>query len=206
VVLVSPIAHENIGRGGYPDGTKNNANLKLYTEAMERVAKANKVPFVDLFTPSLARMQASGAKKLTINGIHLNEEGDLAVAQLLDQGLFGARPSGSADLAKLKEAVNEKNLQFWYDYRAVNGFYIYGDRKNPFGVVNFPDEFVKLRKMIANRDQRIWAVAQGKAVPEKIDDSNTGDLKAIPTNMKGMATITSPEDSKAKMKLPEGTR
>lgn len=204
IVLVSPIAHENVGRPGYPDGVKNNENLKLYTDAMGRVAAENKAVFVDLFTPSLAKMQAAGNKKLTINGIHLNEEGDQAVAQILDQSLFGARPSGAADLAKLKAEVNEKNLQFWYDYRAVNGFYIYGDRKNPFGVVNFPDEFAKLRKMIANRDQRVWAVAQGKAVPAVIDDSNTGELKPIPTNMKGAVTLTTPQESQQKMKVADG--
>ena len=45
-----------------------------------------------------------------------------------------------ADLAKPQEgAVLEKNLQFFYDYRAINGCYIYGGRKAPFGVVNFPE-------------------------------------------------------------------
>ena len=61
--------------------------------------------------------------------------------------------------------MQEKNLQFFYDYRAVNGCYIYGGRKAPFGVVNFPAEFAKLRKMIENRERRIWDVAQGKPVP-----------------------------------------
>ncbi len=61
--------------------------------------------------------------------------------------------------------MQEKNLQFFYDYRAVNGCYIYGGRKAPFGVVNFPAEFAKLRKMIENRERRIWDIAQGKPVP-----------------------------------------
>ena len=95
----------------------------------------------------------------------------------------GRRPQGRP-VEKLRAEVNEKNLQFFYDYRAVNGFYIYGGRKNPFGVVNFPAEFAKLRKMIANRDQRIWAVAQGKTVPATIDDSDTGEIPEIETNFK----------------------
>lgn len=36
IVLVSPIAHENLKRHGLPDGKQNNENLKLYTEAMKR--------------------------------------------------------------------------------------------------------------------------------------------------------------------------
>ena len=72
-------------------------------------------------------------------------------APMLDEGLFGPRPASSiTHLATLQAEVLEKSLQHWYDYRAVNGFYIYGGRKKPFGVVNFPVEFKKLRKMIAN--------------------------------------------------------
>ena len=85
----------------------------------------------------------------------------------------------------LYDAVQEKNLQFFYDYRAVNGCYIYGGRKAPFGIVNFPAEFAKLRKMIQNRERRIWEIAQGKPVPAAIDDSNTGEFAEVETNFRG---------------------
>ncbi len=49
VVLFSPIAHENLHSRNLPDGSENNARLKLYTAAMADVAKANGVTFVDLF-------------------------------------------------------------------------------------------------------------------------------------------------------------
>ena len=85
----------------------------------------------------------------------------------------------------LDDAVQEKNLQFFYDYRAVNGCYIYGGRKAPFGVVNFPAEFAKLRKMIQNRERRIWEIAQGKSVPATIDDiGNTGTFATVATNFR----------------------
>ena len=86
-------------------------------------------------------------------------------------------------MSALYAAVQEKNLQFFYDYRAVNGCYIYGGRKAPFGVVNFPAEFAKLRKMIENRERRIWDVAQGKPVPATIDDSDTGEFATVKTNV-----------------------
>jgi glucose/arabinose dehydrogenase len=105
---------------------------------------------------------------------------------------------------RLYAAVQEKNLQFFYDYRAVNGYYIYGGRKDPFGVVNFPAEFARLRKMIDNRDQRIWAVARGEVVPDAIDDSNSGDFVAIETNFQNEVHITTPEESAQLFTLPDG--
>ena len=207
IVLVSPIAHENLKRHGLPDGSKNNANLKLYTEAMARVAAKNKVSFINLFNPTLKAM-ADSKQPLTINGVHLNEHGDQVVGEILDRALFGPRPKvekgQQVDFARLKAEVNEKNLQFFYDHRSVNGFYIYGGRKEPFGVVNFPAEFAKLRKMIANRDQRIWEVAQGKQIPSVIDDSNTGEFTKIETNFKVPVLLTTSEESRKKMKLAEG--
>ena len=49
----------------------------------------------------------------------------------------------------------------------------------------FPPEFAKLYKMVANRDRRVWAIAAGQAVPDTIDDGNTGDLPAIESNTRG---------------------
>lgn len=204
LVLFSPIAHEDLGKRELPNGEANNKNISLYTAAMKEAAGKANVLFVDLFAPSKKEMAAS-KQKWTINGVHLNEYGDEQFAKIMEQGLFGEHLSKDKDyLAKLQAEVNEKSLQFWYDHRAVNGFYIYGGRKAPFGVVNFPAEFAKLRKMIAKRDERIWAVAQGKGVPEKIDDSETGEFTKIETNFKGVINVTSPKESMQKMTLPEG--
>ncbi|MBC7852413.1 MAG: SGNH/GDSL hydrolase family protein, partial [Pirellulaceae bacterium] len=132
IVLVSPIAHENLKRHGLPDGKNNNANLKLYTEAMARVAAKHKVVFIDLFTTTQKAM-ADAKQPLTINGVHLNEHGDQVVGEILDRAMFGlptkAQNEQRTDFARLKAEVNEKNLQFFYDHRSVNGFYIYGGRK-----------------------------------------------------------------------------
>lgn len=204
LVLVSPIAHENLHRRTLPDGVKNNANVKLYTAAMAKAAADNGVVFVDLFTPT-ARLMPEAKQPWTFNGIHLNAFGDEQVAGLIDAALFGPRPANvKADLAKLKREINEKNQQLWYDYRAVNGFYIYGGRKKPFGVVNFPAEFARLRKMIANRDERIWAVAQGRDVPAAIDDNNTGEFVKVETNFTSPIVITTPDAERSQFQLPEG--
>lgn len=205
LVLFTPIAHENLHRRTLPDGTKNNINLRYYSDAILSVAQDTGVVAVDLFNPSQKLMEQA-QEPLTINGVHMNESGYKALAPVMDAGLFGpaASSTSQSDLDKLRAAVCEKNLQFWYDHRAVNGYYIYGGRKAPFGIVNFPAEFAKLRKMIENRDQRIWAVAAGETVPAKIDDSNTGELPAIETNVNKPVSVTKPEETLKAFTLPEG--
>lgn len=204
LVLLSPIANEDRPDRGILAGTANNDRIRLYCAALERIAKEHDVIYVDLFTPT-EELYAASEQPLTINGCHLSDEGYQKLAPLMDEDLFGPAPDPvKADLDRLYAAVQEKNLQFFYDYRAVNGYYIYGDRKNPFGVVNFPAEFAKLRKMIDNRDRRIWAIARGEPVPDVIDDGNTGDFVTIDTNFQNEVHITTPEESAGLFTLPEG--
>ena len=204
LVLLSPIAQENLGDEHIVDGKANNANVKLYTQAMGELAKTHNVIFVDLFTPSSDLMDKEKTH-LTINGIHLNEFGDEKVATVLDAALFGPRPAAvKADLARLKAEILEKDQQFWYDYRAINGCYIYGGRKAPFGIVNFPAEFAKLRKMVEVREKRVWDVSKGNNVPDQIDDRQTGELVRVETNAKKPIRLTTPEESRKTFKLPEG--
>jgi glucose/arabinose dehydrogenase len=202
IVLVSPIAYDRKNNSHLPDGAAIDENLKLYTDAMRRIAAKHGTPFVDLFTDLMQK--TSPTSSITINGIHLNDFGDNVIGVLLDTALFGPRRNiRSAHLEKLQAEVNEKNLQFFFDYRAVNGYYIYGGRKNPFGVVNFPAEFAKLRRMIELRDRRVWAVAQGKE-PPPLQDADQAPLPVIETNYKNPIVLTSPEEETKKFELPEG--
>ncbi len=177
IVLVSPIAHENLG-APLPDGSENNVRLKLYTDAMARVAKACRVAFIDAFTPTLAAMQSKAKKEpLTFNGIHLTDTGYRDFAETLYRGLLSETPA-AVDL-KLKGAVEERNKQFLRRYRALNAFYIFGGRSKPYGVVNFPGELQKFDQMVANRDRRAWDIAQQAPLSQEIDDSNTLALPKI---------------------------
>ena len=53
VVLLSPIAVENLPNPHYPETDKRNAELGKYVDAMREVAKGRKVEFVDLFVPTI---------------------------------------------------------------------------------------------------------------------------------------------------------
>ncbi|REJ93909.1 MAG: azurin [Planctomycetota bacterium] len=205
IVLVSPIANEDLPERGILAATWNNENLALYTEAMQEVAEDALVGFVNLYTPTLEA--PADARPYTTNGVHISREGEARIGALLDELLFGPQPDRFYDeqfLAPIHREVNEKNLQFFYDYRAVNGYYIYGDRKEPFGVVNFPAEFAKLREMIKVRDNRVWAAARGEDLPEAIDDGDTGEFTRIETNFQNEVYITPPEEAQQQFTSPEG--
>ncbi|HEY6168947.1 MAG TPA: PVC-type heme-binding CxxCH protein, partial [Verrucomicrobiae bacterium] len=178
IVLVSPIAHEDLENPNFPDGRASNERLKLYADAMARVAKRCGVAFVNVFDEMRAAMEVKSKKEpLTENGIRLNDSGYRIFAEELFRGLINeTAPQVSL---QLKAAVEERNRQFLRGYRPLNGFYITGGRKEPYGVVNFPGELEKFEQITANRDRRAWDIAQGKPVSPKIDDSNTRELPKI---------------------------
>ncbi len=204
LVLLSPIANEDRTDRKILAGTWNNARIEMYTAAMQKIAATSKVGFVDLFAPT-KRLYAdanSAGQYLTINGVHLNDAGYAALAPIMDEALSGPAPALPGNLDKIHAEVQEKNKQFYYDYRSVNGCYIYGQRKTPFGVENFPAEFAKLRKMIAVRDGRIWQAASGGTPKQSIDDSGTGDFADTKTNFKNEVHLTTPVEAKASFTLP----
>src|SRR5262245_28110336 len=71
IVLFSPIANEKLLDPNYPDPNANNGRISKYAAAMAEVAKANGVPFVDLF-PISQKLYAEAARQgraLTFNGL-----------------------------------------------------------------------------------------------------------------------------------------
>ena len=178
-VLVSPIAFENTGHPLQPDGLKNNENLKIYKDAIAAVAKKRNLEFVDLYTPTLKIFAQKTGAQFTINGFHLNESGDREVAHLLDSALFGGSTHAkisSKHFEKLRAAVNDKSWIHEQDYRMLNGWYVYGTRRDPYDLNTFPEEYIKIRQMVALRDRYVWDIAQSKTVPAKPDDSGTLNL------------------------------
>jgi putative heme-binding domain-containing protein len=215
VVLFSPIAHEDLKDKNIIDGKENNERLKLYTAAIEEVAKANDVTYVDLFTPTL-HSYPNAMPPMTINGIHLNEFGDTFVAGRIDVALF---PDPTVYLAKhvakTRELVLERNRIWFNRYRTVDGFSIFGGRadlkfieydpqtgqriqvKDPktgkmVDKINTNREVAEremeiLDEMTKNRDKAIWAHLKGQ--PIKVDDSNTKPFVDISTNKPGMIPL-----------------
>jgi putative heme-binding domain-containing protein len=216
LVLFSPIAHENLGDPNLPDVVENNRQLKFYTAAMAEVAKVNGIPFVDLFTPTRARFSASSGPKLTINGIHLNQEGDRFVAGVGYQALFGEAPTFDEQrLERLRTAVNEKNWYWFVRYRTPDGYSTYGDRaflrfvggQTNYEVLQRELEIIDLST--SNRDKVVWAAAQGRTI--KPDDSNLPAFVPVVSNKPGPLpggkhVFLSGEDEIKKMTVHKGMK
>lgn len=162
IILISPIAHEDLGPP-LPDGRAHNEDLQDYTQVMEEVADKHQLVFIDLFKPSLDKMNDS-ERPLTINGIHLNDYGywwasrEIAGQLGLPAEVREAAGKTAPAVAALRQAIWDKNWHFFMRWRPVNMEYIRGRRREPFGVENFPREFETLDEIVAERDQRIWSM------------------------------------------------
>lgn len=167
IVLLSPIANENIG--GVPAADLNNANLNLYADTVKEVATEQEVGFVNVFEPTLAAMQSPGSD-LTINGVHLNEDGYNLLAETIYEQLFADEAPAVRD--NLRLAILDKNRQYMRRYRPLNTFYYTGGRSKTYGYLDFLPAMQNFDVMTGNRERRIWDLAQGKPVPPKVDDSN----------------------------------
>ncbi len=229
VVLFSPIAHEDLHSPDVPNGRENNQRLELYTQAMAEVAAAQKVTFVDLFSPS-RRLYESAKTPLTIQGIHLNANGNRQIADVIDRALFGAPTKQTDDyLAKLREAVVDKSRIWFQRYRVTDGFSTYGDRAfltfvrgNPRNVNDnqlagvakeniLPTNYDVLQRelpildaMTTNRDRRIWALARGADL--KVDDGNTLPFVDAMTNLPKRAPFLTAAESLKAMTVGQGLK
>lgn len=188
IVLFSPIAHEDTHNPNVPDGKAHNAQLEAYTKATEAAAKEAGVAFVDLFHPSLELFKAAKTP-LTINGVHLSEEGDRDLAEVITKALLGKQVSASPSLDALREAVLDKNLHWYNRYHASDGNDVWGSRST-LSFVNgqtnsevLQHELVMLDVMTANRDERVWARAAGQ--DKKVDDSNVPPPVPVVSNVGG---------------------
>ena len=186
LVLVSPIAFEDLSATrDLPDGRRENASLAVYAAAMRRVAERHRLTFIDLFEPT-RRRYAAGGPPLTLNGFAPTEAGYKELARLLADGLYGPAPAArsEADPALVHAAVKEKDWLWNNDYNLVNGVHTHGQRYQPYGPQNYPDEVRKTREMAALRDQLIHDVAAGRKRDLTVDDSRTHALPPVPTNFK----------------------
>ncbi len=215
LVLFSPIAQETMNDPNYQDPAANNKNIALYTGAMAEVAKANNVPFVDLFTASQALYGKSSAT-LTHNGLHLTDEGYKQIAPVEFKSLFGKDAPNEEDalVKKIREAVIDRNVEWRHIYRSVDQFNIYGDRsriayKNANdpsfpGVTNHTtimEEFAQREVMVANRDKHIQDVCKG--VDSKVEDNNLPKVTPVPPNKGDVKPYLDPVEAIKTLKVPE---
>ena len=172
IVLVSPIANENIP--GVNAADLNNGRIQKYIGVMREVAAQQQVGFADVFPATNEALRSPGSD-LTVNGAHLTEEGYAIFAAALYKELFREEPPEVNEA--LRQAIIDKDRQFFRRYRPLNTFYYTGGRNDAYGYLDFLPAMRSFDLMVGNRDQRIWDLAQNKPVPAKVEDSN---LPALP--------------------------
>lgn len=177
ILLVSPTANEDVP--GVAAATLNNENIKLYTAAMKDVAAEQNIGFINAFEDTLAAMKANSSddksRALTLNGVHLLEEGYQVFARSLFRQTFGE--DASAINEELRANIIDKNRQYFRRYRPLNTFYYTGGRNKSYGYLDFLPAMKNFDIMTANRDQRSWDIAADtKVAATHIDDSNVPEL------------------------------
>ena len=195
IVLFSPIAYENTHNPNLPDGKEQNVALEAYTKATEEAAKESGVAYVDLFHPSLELFK-SADKPLTINGVHLTEEGNRQLAEVIARALLAKPVKASAGLESLRKAVLDKDVYWNSRYRARDGNDIWGGRST-LSFVNgqtnaevLKHELTMFDVLTANRDERIWARAAGR--DKAIDDGNMPSPIPVISNIGGGSKMSDP--------------
>ena len=190
IVLFSPIAHEDLKTPNLPDGRANNGRLVKYAAATAAAAKERNLPYVDLYSQSAA-LYAEQSRPLTINGIHPNSLGNQLLAQHIVSTLMGLKVSGDTRLLEhIRDAVRDKNWHWHNRYRATDGNDVWGGRSGLKFVDGQSNRDVLMHEldmidvMVANRDKKVWAHAQGKA-NYKVDDSNVPPPVKVKTNVGG---------------------
>lgn len=209
LILATPIAMQQHPGYYLPDAETRNKILEAYARAVRDVAAEKKVGFLDLFTPTREWFGES-FEPLTINGVHLSEQGYKKLAPVMMKKLFGRNVAEADKNGLLHQAIADKAWFWRNDYRMLNGVHAYGRRWAPYGNFNYPEEIEKIRQMTVLRDRNIWAIAQGKSSTLNVDDSVTRPLSPVETNYrvseKNGSTdfLTTEKDAVEKFTLPEG--
>ncbi len=192
VVLVSPTANENVK--GVAAADRNNARIELYSEVIRSVAEEQMVGFVDVFRSTRAAM-LDETTDLTFNGVHLVDAGYALFAETLYRGVVGETSPQVNET--LRQAIVDRNRQYFRRYRPLNTFYYTGSRNKSYGYLDFLPAMRNFDIMVSNRDRRIWALAAGESVPAKIDDSNVPPLPDAKESRGANRWVTAAEELKA---------
>ena len=192
IVLVSPIANEDLP--SVSAAKRNNDRIQMYRDVMREVAMDQQVGFANVFDETRKQFESMGSDH-TINGAHLNEDGDRLFSKVLFEQVFRRdAPEVNSELAKV---IVDKNRQFFRRFRPLNTFYYTGGRSKTYGYLDFLPAMRNFEIMAANRDERIWDLAAGKTVSGEVDDGNLPSMPATKQSRGANVWMTAADEQKA---------
>lgn len=210
IVLIPPMYPENHGNASFDAGALAE-QIQPYVEVMREVAARTQVRMINTYYDEGFDLDGNGVAedlRLTTNGIHLNARGDRNMATRIVSELSDCWVEEDDRYQAVREAVVEKERHWYYRYRAVNGAYIYGGRKDPFGSVSFPQEMDNLDLLVRAFDMRIHALADA-ADPQavgQVDVAGLPELPLISTNFTKDITVLPVPEAEAAVSTAEGYR
>ena len=196
-VILSPIATEG--------DAAHSATVKLYSDALADAAKKRGALFVDLFTASEAAY-AKSKTPLTTNGIHLNDDGNRAMAKVIATAMAG-QAAEQANAAHMKEVAAAASQLAYYTAEIVrpkNGILYYGQRKRPN---ERAAELPLYLQRISKADALVHEVAASESV--KFADLPFIALAPLPPvttggSNSGVGTVKPPAEMQADLKVAPG--
>ena len=177
-----------------PTAPNSNKRLKLYTDAMAEVAKANNV-----VVRRPVHADARSCSRSRRRAVHDQRRPPQRAGQLSSSrrssidALFGrGRIRRAAERSRSSsEAVSDKNWHWFHRYRTTDGYSNFGGRGGAHvhrttraTTIVLQRESEILDVMTSNRDKRDLGRRAGQG-PGKVDDSNTPPLIPVKTNKPG---------------------
>ena len=120
VVLLSPIRHEALG-APLPDPAEHNAQLRLYVDAIAKLAAERGCGFVNLFDTL-----PDGDGPLTDNGIHLNADGYRVVASMIADQTLPPAPAPWRITCVTRASAEEPEISLDAEGTALSRIHISG--------------------------------------------------------------------------------
>lgn len=188
LALFSSIPQEDLGDPHLPDGSEQNGRLLRYHEVMAKVCRELAVPYIDLYTPMAARYRSAPAP-LTINGIHLTDQGNQVLSGVIEAALLGSETPADRLSVELRRAVLAKNKLWFNRYRATDGYNVYGNRSFLKYTNDQTNREVLQREMeildalTRRHTEQLWTLAAGR--PEPLRFEGVPPPIAVPTNKPG---------------------
>ncbi|MCA9112266.1 MAG: hypothetical protein KDA52_20090 [Planctomycetaceae bacterium] len=166
-ILLSPMHLEPIRVPYDPDAAadfveQTNANIALYSKAIETLALDGGHGFVDLLSLQSDWEQPQREFDLTFNGLTLTDQGYLLTGRWLASFFspainFDELDVDSPSITQLREAIVAKNELFFHRWRPQNFTYLYSFRKHEQG--NNAVEIPQFDPLVEQAEQEIEKLA-----------------------------------------------
>ena len=158
IIILSPIATENLNHSHFPNSKKRNNEIKSYSDVMSSVAELRNIHFIDLFEFTKAQYNVHD-NSLTQNSIHLNSNGHELIANKISRSILGDQKYNALDERRIRsiaKAVSLKSKHVSNVVRPVNTVLYFGVR----GRANeYNSEIPRYHELITRSDLRIHAMA-----------------------------------------------